>query len=117
MVRINAGNSQGFILAPTFFLVKEISWNTLMIFQTVSSIMLSVLMILLSSLNSIRFLICHNSSRWLLNLNLIIETLWINTGSDLLISMFWNFKLFHLIVYITLLLLIGISMGPNPDEK
>ena len=46
-----------------------------MIFQMVSSTMLYVLMILISSLNSIGFLICKKGLRWLMILNLITETL------------------------------------------
>ena len=46
-----------------------------MIFQMVSSTMLYVLMILISSLNSIDFLICEKGLRWLMILNLITETL------------------------------------------
>ena len=38
-------------------------------------ILLSMLMILLSNLSAIRHLICGNSQDWLLNLNLIYETL------------------------------------------
>ena len=40
-------------------------------------------MILLSILNVIRHLICGNSKNWLLNLNLIYETLW--TGKTQLV--------------------------------
>ena len=41
-------------------------------------------MILLSILNVIRHLICGNSKNWLLNLNLIYETLWTGARSGLL---------------------------------
>ena len=48
----------------------------LMTFLTMLSvILLSVLMILLSILSVIRHLICGNNLNWLLNLNLIYETL------------------------------------------
>ena len=40
-----------------------------------SVILLSMLMILLSILSVIRYLICGNNLNWLLNLNLIYETL------------------------------------------
>ena len=50
-----------------------------------SVILLSMLMILLSTLSVIRHLICGNNQNWLLNLNLIYETLWNGEGSDLLI--------------------------------
>ena len=39
-------------------------------------ILLSMLMILLSTLNVIKNLICGNNYNWLLNFNLIYETLW-----------------------------------------
>ena len=52
-----------------------------------SVILLSMLMILLSAVNVIRHLICGNNENWLLNLNLIYETLWTGGGSGLLISM------------------------------
>ena len=52
-----------------------------------SVILLSMLMILLSTLNVIRHLICGNNYNWLLNLNLIFKTFWAGVGSDLLISM------------------------------
>ena len=48
-----------------------------------------MLMILLSILSVIRHLICGNILNWLLNLNLIYETLWIvdfNAGKTLLVS-------------------------------
>ena len=44
-------------------------------------------MILLSILSVIRQLICGSNLKWLLNLNLIYETLWTVVRSDLLISM------------------------------
>ena len=43
-------------------------------------ILLSMLMILLSILSVIRHLICGNNLNWLLNLNLIYETLWTGAG-------------------------------------
>ena len=44
-------------------------------------------MIPLFILSAIRHLICGNNWSWLLNLNLIYETLWTGAGSGLLISM------------------------------
>ena len=44
--------------------------------MTLSVILVSMLMILLSILSVIRHLICGNNLKWLLNLNLIYETLW-----------------------------------------
>ena len=70
------------------FLVLHFSYYTLMIFvMMLSIILLSMLMILLSILDVIRHLICGNNVNWLLNLNLIFETLWTVAGSGLLISM------------------------------
>ena len=67
---VDAGVPQGSILGPTF------SYYTLMTFLTMLSvILLSMLMILLSILSVIRHLICGNNLNWLLNLNLIYETL------------------------------------------
>ena len=58
------------------FLVLHFSGYTLMTFLTMLSVMLlSMLMILLSILSLIRHLISGNNLNWLLNLNLIYETL------------------------------------------
>ena len=77
---------QEFLKAP--FLVLHFSYYTLMIFLTMLSvILLSMLMILLSILRVFGHLICGNNLNWLLNLNLIYETLWTGVGSGLLISM------------------------------
>ena len=70
------------------FLVLHFSYYTLMIFlMMLSIILLSRLMILLSILVVIRHLIYGNNLIWLLNLNLIYETLWDGAGSGLLITM------------------------------
>ena len=70
------------------FLALHFSYYTFMTFLMILSvILLSMLMILLSTLNVIRHLICGDNKNWLLNLNLIYETLWTGTGSGLLISM------------------------------
>ena len=67
------------------FLVLQLSYYTLMTFLTMFSVvLLSMLMILLSILSLIRHLICGNNLNWLLNLNLIYETLW--TGKNQLVS-------------------------------
>ena len=60
-------------------------------------------MILLSIVSVIRHLICGNNCFWLLNLNLIYETLWTGIESGLLISMEKLEKLnwFHLTRLIT----------------
>ena len=59
---------------------------TLMIFLMLYVILLSMLMRLLSILSAIRHLICGNNLNWLLNLNLIYETLWTGARTGLLIS-------------------------------
>ena len=58
------------------FSVLRISYYTLMAFLTMlSAILLSMLMMLLSILTVIRYLSCGNNLNWLLNMNLIYETL------------------------------------------
>ena len=75
-----------FFKAP--FLVLHFSCYTLMIFLTMLSvILLSIMMILLFILSVTRHLIFDNNLNWLLNLNLIYETLWTDVRSGLLISM------------------------------
>ena len=71
----------------TLFLVQDFSYYTLMIFLVLSMILLSMLMILLSILSVIGHLVCGNNLNWILNLNLIYETLWTGLRSGLLISM------------------------------
>ena len=58
---------QGSILGPTLLLLS--------IFIILSITLLSMLMVLPSTLSVIRHLICGNNQKWLLNLNLIDETL------------------------------------------
>ena len=89
---VNAGVPQGSILGPTFLMMSSV-------------IFLSMLMILLSTLNVIRYLIFGNNWNWLLNLNLIYETLWTGAGSGLLISMLKKLNSFCLTGLITLVLL------------
>ena len=63
------------------FLVLHFSYYTLMSFlMMLSVILLSMLMILLSTPSVIKHLICGNNWNWLLNLNLIYESLW--TGAE-----------------------------------
>ena len=75
-----------FLKAP--FFVLHFSSYTLMTFLTMLSvILLSLLMIILFILRVTRQLICGNNLNWVLNLNLIYETLWAGLKSGLLISM------------------------------
>ena len=53
----------------------------------------------------IRHLICGNNLNWLLNLNLIYQTLWTGVSSDLLISMLRQLSWFRLTSLITMVLL------------
>ena len=93
-----------FLKAPS--LVLHFSCYTLMIFvMMLSVILLSMLMILLSILGVIRHLICGNKLNWLLNLNLIYETLWTGARSGLLISMLGKLNWFRLTGLITMVLL------------
>ena len=95
-----------FLKAP--LLVLHFSYFTLMTFMmTLSAVLQSMLIILLSTLSVIRHLICGNNENWLLNLNLIYETLWTGTGSGLLISMLEKLNWFRLAGPITLVLLTG----------
>ena len=93
-----------FLKAP--FLVLHFSYYKLMTFlKMLSVILLSMLMILLSILSVIRHLICGNNLNWLLNLNLIYETLWTEVRSGLLISMLEKLSWFCLTGLITMVLL------------
>ena len=70
-----------------------------------SMILLSILMILLSILSVIGHLICDNNLNWLLNFNLIYETLSTGVRSGLLISMLGKLSWFRLTSLITMVLL------------
>ena len=74
-----------FLKAPLIF-VHLSSYTLITFLIMLSVILLSMLMILLSTLSVIRHLICDNNLNWLLNLNLIYETLWTGVRSGLLIS-------------------------------
>ena len=75
-----------FLMAPSMVLQFSYYIYTLMTFLMLYVILLSMLMILLFILSAIRHLICGNNLNWLLNLNLIYETLWTGARSGLLIS-------------------------------
>ena len=98
-----------FLKAP--LLVLHFSYYTMTFLMMLSVILLSMLMILLSILSVIRHLICGNNLNWLLNLNLIYETLWTGVRSVLLISMLGKLSWFHLTVLITMVLLMWRWMG------
>ena len=73
-------------LLKCLFLVLIFSYKLLMTFLMMLSVtLLSMLMMLLSTLSAIRYQICVNNKRWLLNLNLNCETLKIGAGRGLLI--------------------------------
>ena len=83
-----------FLKAP--FLVPHFSYYTSMAFLTMLSvILLSMLMMLLLILSMIRNLTCGNNLNWLLNLNLIDETLRTGVRSGLLISMHGKLRWFR----------------------
>ena len=85
------------------FLVLHFSYYTLMIFLAMLSvILLSILMILLSILSVIGHLICGKNLNWILNLNLIYETLWTGVRCGLLISMLGKLSWFRLTGLITM---------------
>ena len=88
------------------FLVLHFSYYTLItILMILSVILLCMLMILLSILSLIRHLICGKNLKWLLNLNLIYETLWTRARSGLLVSVLGKLDWFCLTGLITLVLL------------
>ena len=93
-----------FLKAP--FLVLHFSYYTLITFLIMLSVfLLSMLMILLSIVSAIRHLTCGNNLNWLLNLNLISETLWIGVSTGLLTSMLGKLSWFCLASLITLVVL------------
>ena len=68
-------------------------------------------MILLSILSVIKHIICGNNLNWLLNLNMIYETMSTGVRSGLLISMLGKLIWFHLTSLITMVLLMWKWMG------
>ena len=97
-----------FLKAP--FLVLHFYYYKLITFLMLSVILLSMLLILLSILKIIRHLIWGNLN-WLLNLNLIYETLWTSARSGLLISMLGKLNWFRLTGLITMVQLMWKWMG------
>ena len=94
---VNTGVFKGPFLDLHFF------YYTLITFlMMVSVILLSMLMILLFILIVIRHLICSNNWNWLLNVNLIYETLCTGAGIGLLISMLGKPNWFFLASLITM---------------
>ena len=114
---VSSGVPQDSILGPMLFLLMTF-------LKMLSVILSSLLMILLSTLSAMRHLICGNSWKWLLHLNLIYEKLWTVVRSDLLISLLGNLNWFHLIDLKTLVLLmwkwlsfkmLGLTFFPKLD--
>ena len=83
------------ILDSTLFLIYI---NDLPDDSICNIVTVSMLMILLYTLNEIRHLICGNNSSWLLNFNLTYKTLWTWAGSGFLISMLKKLNLFCFII-------------------
>ena len=107
---LDGKSSQEYLVMLEFFkgtfLVLHLSYYTLMTFlMMLSVILLSMLMIPVSISSVIRYLVCRNNLNWLLNLNLIHETLWIGERSGLLISRLGKVNWFCLTGLITLVLL------------
>ena len=105
-----------FLKSP--FLVLHFSYDTLMTFlMMLSVILLSMLMILLSVLIVIGHLICGNNLNWLLNMNLIYETRWTGIRSGLLISSLGKLSWFRLTGLITMVYIDVKMFGSILEEK
>ena len=100
------------------FFIQHFSSYTLMTFlMMLSVILLSMLMILLSTVNVNMRFSCGNNLNWLLNLNLIYKTLWTGSGSGLLIAILEKLTKFCLTSVKMLVLLMwkwmGLFLGKN----
>ena len=95
---VNAGVTQGSILSPTFFLlyINDLPDDVICDIAFYADD---------TTLYSKSDLIGGNNLIWLLNLNLIYETLWTGVRSGLLISMLGKLSWFRLTGLITLVLL------------
>ena len=96
---VNAGVPQGSLLGPTLYL----QYINYLPDDVICDI--AVYTDDTSLYSKIRHLVCGNNLNWLLNLNLIYETLWTGARSGLLISMLGILSWFRLTSLITIVLL------------
>ena len=103
---VNAWVPQGSILYSRLFLlyIKDLSNDVICNIARYTNDTLSTLSV-------IRHLNCGNYQNWLLNLNLIYETLWAGAWSGFLISVMEKHNWFNLTGLITLMLLMWKWMG------
>ena len=100
-----------------FFILHFSSYTLMTFLMMLSVILLSMLMILLSTVNVNMRFSCGNNLNWLLNLNLIYKTLWTGSGSGLLIAILEKLTKFCLTSVKMLVLLMwkwmGLFLGKN----